>query len=244
MADEHVNADLESLLLEARTVREHLDDFALRAGHHLGHGTHCSISLRHEGEDRLAASSSERSTACDLMEYSAGEGPCLTAMDELQVVLVPDVLTDTRWPAWNAKTREMGFRSSAAVPANVSAGADIALNLYSEQVDPWDRDALIKADGYAQDVARTVGLCLQVARMAQQLADARAAVEARDVLNQAIGAVMASRGSTVEEALGDLRRTSMVRGLDVVDVARSVVRDITGGKAGPITGLDGAPAIR
>lgn len=242
MSDRERQADLESLLLEARTVREHLDDFALRAGHHLGRGTHCSISLRHEGEDRLAASSGPRPAGCDEVEFREGAGPCITAMDTLQVVLVPDLLDDDRWTPWNEQARSVGFRSSAAVPANVGEGADIALNLYSELTDPWDRQALLQADTFAQSIARTVGLCLQVARMAQRVEDLRAAVAARDVINQAIGAVMVTNGCSVEEALEVLASASTHRNVDMVDVAASLVRGVTGADARPLTGLTGAPA--
>jgi GAF domain-containing protein len=241
MADRDVHTELESLLLEARTVREHLDDFALRAGHHLGRGTHCSISLRHAGEDRLAASSGPRPAGCDEVEFREGAGPCVTAMDDLQVVVVPDLLDDARWPAWNEHARAAGFRSSAAVPANVGEDADIALNLYSDLVDPWDREALIQADTFAQQIARTVGLCLQVARMAQQLEDMRAAVAARDVINQAVGAVMVTNGCSVEEALAVLHSASTHRNVDMVEVASSLVRGITGAEARPLAGLEGAP---
>jgi GAF domain-containing protein len=241
MADQHVSTELESLLIEARTVREHLDDFTLRAGHHLGRGTHCSISLRHAGEDRLAASSGPRPASCDEVEFREGAGPCVTAMDDLQVVLVPDLHDDDRWGPWNEQARAVGFRSSAAVPANVGEGADIALNLYSDLVDPWDRDALIQADTFAQDIARTVGLCLQVARMAQQVEDLRAAVAARDVINQAVGVVMVTNRCTVEEALVILRSASVHRNVDMVEVASSIVEGLTGAEARPLTGLDGAP---
>jgi hypothetical protein len=241
MTDRDVHTELETLLLEARTVREHLDDFALRAGNHLGRGTHCSISLRHAGEDRLVASSGPRPASCDEVEYREGVGPCVSAMDDLQVVVVPDLQEDTRWVPWNEQARAMGFRSSAAVPANVGEGADIALNLYSDLVDPWDRDALVQADTFAQQVARTVGLCLEVTRMAQRVEDMRAAVAARDVINQAVGAVMVTNGCTVEEALVVLRSASVHRNVDMVDVASSLVRGITGADARPLTGLEGAP---
>jgi hypothetical protein len=164
-------------------------------------------------------------------------------MDDLQVVVVPDLLDDARWPAWNKQARAVGFRSSAAVPADVGEGADIALNLYSDLVDPWDRDALVQADTYAQQVARTVGLCLQVARMAQRVEDMRAAVAARDVINQAVGAVMVTNGCTVEEALAVLHSASAHRNVDMVDVAASLVQGITGAEARPLTGLEGAPDV-
>ena len=141
MAPDDTRARVEALILGTRTVRDHLDDFAVRAGHHLGAGTHCSVSLRRHGQDRLAAASSDRSAACDEVEYRTGAGPCVAAMDHLQVVLVPDVVSDTRWASWRDVTLGRGFRSAAAVPAHVSDDAEIALNLYSEAVDPWDREA-------------------------------------------------------------------------------------------------------
>ena len=44
----------------------------------------------------------------------------------------------------------------AALPAYVRDGVVLALNLYAERLDPWDAEALVRADGYAQDVARVL----------------------------------------------------------------------------------------
>jgi hypothetical protein len=228
MADQQMRSDLASLLIEATTVREHLDDFVLRAGSRLQNGTHCSVSLRHQGRDRLAASSGPRPASCDQVEYEHGSGPCVAAMDELQIVLVGDVDREDRWQPWREAAQLAGFRSAAAVPAHVSEGAEIALNLYSESVDPWDPDTLLRADGFAQDVARTVGLCLRVADLSRQVDDMRHALTARDLLNRAVGAVMATQGCSADEALEQLRRTAADHNLDVVDVARAAIDDATG----------------
>ena len=58
MDDQQRQTHVETRLLEAPTVRDYLDDFALRAGRHLGSRIEVSISLRHAGQDRLVASSS------------------------------------------------------------------------------------------------------------------------------------------------------------------------------------------
>lgn len=226
MADDGVRARVEALVLGARTVRDHLDDFAVRAGHHLGAGTHCSISLRHLGHDRLAAASSERSAACDEVEYRTGEGPCVTAMDDLQVVLVPDVGAESRWPEWRRVTLDRGFRASAAVPAHVTEGAEIALNLYSDRVGSWGREALVQADMYAQGVAGTVELCLEVAALSREVTDLRAAGEVQAVLDRAVGATMAARGMSADAALAHLRDRAVADGTDLRTAAETVLRDL------------------
>lgn len=242
MASDDARADLEALLLSARTVRDHLDDFAVRAGDHLAPGTLCSIGLRHRGHDRLAASSSPRAASCDEAEFGAGAGPCLTSMDEATVVVVRDIAEESRWDVWRDQTARVGFRSSAAVPAHVADGADIALNLYSEGVDPWDAGALSRADAYAQQIARTVRLCLQVAGLTDQVHDLRQAVAARDVVNQAVGVVMATNGCTADDALAVLRSACTDRDVDLVDVASALVRGVTGHDPEPVDpGDDGPP---
>jgi hypothetical protein len=224
--DDRAETDL--LILGARTVREHLDSFALRAANHLGPDTHCSISLRHGGQDRLAATSSARSARCDEVEYASGAGPCITAMDLLGVVLVPDVVAEGRWSSWREITLDEGFRSSAAVPARVSAGADIALNLYSERLDPWDRSMLVRADTYAQQVAATIALCLEVADLSQQVTDLRELSARQQSLDRAIGVTMARRRCTADDALVVLRDEALTRGAALSDVAAGLLRDVAG----------------
>jgi hypothetical protein len=228
VSQDDVRARVEALVLGARSVRDHLDDFAVRAGHHLGAGTHCSIALRHHGEDRLAAASSTRAATCDEAEHRSGAGPCVTAMDHLQVVLVADVVDDTRWSRWREVALDQGFRSAAAVPAHVRDGAEIALNLYSEQVDPWDRESLVRADMYAQQVAASIELCLEVADLTRQVDDLRGALRAQGVLDRAAGVTMARRGLSAEDALAHLRDRAVADGVDVQAAAATVLEEVGG----------------
>ena len=183
---------LETMLLESGSVRDYLDDFALRASLRLGTDVEVSISLRHRGQDRLAAAASERAARCDDVEHREQSGPCVTAMDRLQVVLVPDIAEDTRWAGWRRTALDAVFRSAAGIPAHVADGAEIALNLYSEQVDRWDPEVLLRADVFAQDIARTVRLCLELARLSTWVTDGQAAVVRHDRGDDADAATPAS----------------------------------------------------
>ena len=133
-----------------------LDDYARAAAERVGVPTECSIILRHHHLLRYVASSGDRAALCDVVEVEAGEGPCVVAIQQLRGELVPDVLAAELWPAWRRAATDQGFRSAAALPAVVDADTTIALNLYSDDVDPWDRDALVGMDRLVQEMAELV----------------------------------------------------------------------------------------
>jgi GAF domain-containing protein len=216
-------------LLGAPSLRDHLDDFALRAGRHLGTGTDVSITLRHAGRDRLAASTDPRAARCDEVEYATGAGPCITAMDLMQVVLVPDVVDDTRWESWRRAALDDGYRSAAGVPAHVTAGVEVVLNLYSERVDAWDRSALARADTFAQQIAVTVGLCLEVARLSSAYADAQAALRDLERLNELVVRAVADDETAAPELLRRLRDAVEPGDPEAVGTVREILR---GGREG------------
>lgn len=133
-----------------------LDGHAKGAADKLGPDAHCSITLRYRDRLTYVGSSDERAERCDAVEVRFGSGPCVTAMDELRGVLIPDLHADTRWPEWRDAALGAGFRSAAALPAYVDDDTTIALNMYSDLLDPWDRDTLIGMDTNIQQIAEAV----------------------------------------------------------------------------------------
>ncbi|MCU1431678.1 MAG: hypothetical protein JWP95_783 [Actinotalea sp.] len=133
-----------------------LDDFAKGAADRLGPDTHCSITLMSAQVLTYVGSSDDRAERCDAVEVAAGEGPCVTAMEQLSGVLVPAIRPETRWPAWSAAALDAGFESAAALPAYVDDTTTVALNLYSDVLDPWDRTRLTSMDAYIQEIAEAV----------------------------------------------------------------------------------------
>jgi hypothetical protein len=119
----------------------------------IGSETSCSVILRHAGGLTRVASSDERSASCDEVEVAERGGPCVLAMDQVSGVLVPDLAADERWPTWRDRAMAVGFRSAAALPAYVGDGAVLVLNLYSDMLDPWDGEALVRADVHVQEIA-------------------------------------------------------------------------------------------
>lgn len=133
-----------------------VQDLVAEAAERIGRATSCSVVVGTErGLHRLAASD-PRAESCDDAALADRVGPCALALEQLAGVIVPDVALEARWPDWAAAATAAGFRSGASLPAYVQDGLVLALNLYSEQVDPWDAEALVRADTYVQRLAGAV----------------------------------------------------------------------------------------
>lgn len=137
-------------------IDEYLTPYVRGAAESLGPGVECSVTLAMDGVLSRATSSDLRAAVCDEVEAIEGAGPCVLAMVQLRGVLVADIAAENRWQPWRLKALELGLRSAVALPAFVARGQTLALNLYSEAVDPWDRQALLDGDEHAQMIAEAV----------------------------------------------------------------------------------------
>jgi hypothetical protein len=220
--------ELQSLLLSTAGVEDFVEGVARAAARNVGTATSATITLRRDRRPTLVAASDDQAALCDEVEYAADDGPCLTSIDIGQLVHVPDIALETRWPAWRAAARGNGYASAAALPREVRPGVHIALNLYASHPHAWDEAALAVADMYADEIARTVALCLRSTDQVEMNADLRAALVSRAVIDQAIGVVMAENRCTAEEAMAILRSASRHRKVKLREVASVIVEAITG----------------
>jgi len=218
---------------EAALAAWYLGDFAIRAATHLGVSSECSITLRRAGHVRRTASSSDRAGLCDDVESQEHSGGCIQAMDELRVVLIPDLVTEDRWHDWTHAALTAGFRSAAAFPSYAGPGAEIAFNVYSEELNPWTRDVIVRADMYAQQIGLVMSLVMNVSDLEEKLSEFQKALAAQAAIDQAIGAMMHSQNCTAEEALTILRSAAGDRNVDLPQVAAAVLQGLTADNGGP-----------
>ncbi len=106
--------------------------------------------------DGSLCASDDVSRRIEELQYSLGEGPCLDAFEEEQVVLEPD-LADPRLPRWLAFSPAAvaaGARAVFAFPMRVGSVRVGALDLYRDRPgvlsDDQHADALVMADVAAQ----------------------------------------------------------------------------------------------
>jgi GAF domain-containing protein len=176
----------------------------------------CSISYvigRKKVEPR--ASTSDLPRSLDALQERVGQGPCLDAVWEQEIVRVDDVGADDRWPRFLRQASEMGIGSMMCFRLFVEGDRLGALNLYARRSGAFDDES--------QDIGHMLAAHAAVAVAgAEHEDDLRSAVSSRDVIGQAKGILMERHKLTADQAFGVLARVSQDLNRKLADVAREV----------------------
>jgi len=167
----------------------------------------------------------EVSSLIEDLQYMLGQGPCVEAYEEDQVVSEPDLADPStpRWAAFTPAALEAGVRALFAFPMRVGTVRLGAVNLYRDRPGPLSdnqhADALVLADVAAQWVLN-VQAGAPPGEMAQELeqgADFHYSVQ------NAAGIVSVQLGVSIAEALIRLRAYAFGTGRPLDEVAEDVV---------------------
>lgn len=204
----------------------YLERHAVAAAQVVGPGVPVSITFRHAGAALWVASSSERAARCDRVEARTDEGPCLTAMRDLAVVLVTDVAAERRWPHWRSRATEEGFGWFTALPAAAGDDAAVALNVYSES--PPLRDVAGLLAGQVVALGGDVALRLRRDERPGAGRGERDAPSGHDLVDRAVGVLMQGRECGPADALRVLDAMTSAAGLARPAMARRLL-EVTAG---------------
>jgi transcriptional regulator with GAF, ATPase, and Fis domain len=143
------------------------------------------------------------------MECRIGEGPCVDAIRERPTFESSDLRDQlSRWPTFAAQAIDTGIHSMLAFRLFAAEDTLGALDLYSTQPGAFDETARAFGTVFAAHAA----LALAGARLHERdLANAdnlHQALEARDVIGQAKGILMATNHVDSDAAFELLRTTS------------------------------------
>lgn len=182
-----------------------------------------SVSVLRGDVAETVASTSERVWAIDSDQYAAGDGPCLQAARTRQVVRVGVAEALKRWPAFASSARAAGVQSFLSAPLFIDEKFAGSLNLYSEQADSFGDfdEKLLRLYTTAARAAIINARRFAAARdLSGQL---RQAIESRAVIDQAIGALMATRDLDADAAFQMLSRESQNTNVKLRDLAARVL---------------------
>ena len=176
----------------------------------------CGISYvigRRKIEPR--ASTSELPRHLDTVQQDLGEGPCLDAVWDDEVVRVDDVVSDQRWPAFAAEAAERGIHSMLSFQLFVVGDQLGAMNLYSRRSHAFG--------GESEDSGRIFAGHAAVALAgAEHEEHLRISVTSRDLIGQAKGILMERFRLTAQQAFDVLSRVSQDSNRKLVDVAEEL----------------------
>jgi len=197
----------ETLEAIARTARESLPGFE-----------HVGIAiLSRTGEVETKAATDPLVWELDRAQYDVDEGPCLSALREETVVMVPDVRHEQRWPRYLPSALRAGLRSQMAVRLFLDQEGTLGgLNLYSTS-----RDGI---DPVVEDLAASFASHAAIAlHQARELANLHEALASRKLIGQAIGIVMERYQMNEDRAFAFLVRASSHSNIKLRDIAQELV---------------------
>jgi len=178
-------------------------------------------SVDHKVE-ALAASAQFVSDIDDI-QYSIGEGPCITAALERVAVRSGNLGSDTRWPRFGPRIGLMGVHSVLSLPLLLPDQVVGAINVYGHRNDVFDDHAADLGDAFAGPAAVAVHNA-QVLAAAQTLTgQLQTALANRPIIDQAIGVIRGRTGGSADEAFAKLRAISQQDNIKLTVIAQRLV---------------------
>lgn len=198
------------------------------------------IVLLVEGEPTSVAVTDRLTIELDLVQYNTGEGPCLTALHDGNVIRIDILERDSRFTRFAPGALDQGLHSVLSTPLDANGRTVGALNMYSTTANAFDdrtSDAVRPMAEYAGHAIGTSPLYAYSLDMVDGLVED---LESRAIIEQATGVLMASQDQTSGDALGHLRDLAMRSGESMRTVAGWVIDERPTGSIETLTpGDDG-----
>lgn len=178
---------------------------------------HAGISLRRPGRIESPVVSDDLVRRIDVLQHEHGEGPCVDARVEEELVHSSDIAADERWPSWGPRTvEETGVCSVMCFRLFTTGDVIGALSLYSSGQGVFDADD------------RELGLALAAHAAiamsgAHQIDTLHLAVDGRTVIGQALGILMERFDIDADQAFALLKRLSQDSNRRIRDLALELV---------------------
>ncbi|MGO4807856.1 GAF and ANTAR domain-containing protein [Arthrobacter sp. 2MCAF15] len=224
-----INQQLHELVLSSSDVEDFLAGLARVSARSLsepGDEILCGITLLRQRKAATVASSSPAAQAMDEIQYTFGDGPCMTASREQETVYVEDLDLDGRWPQYASTVRGHGFRSILALPFLLDGETRAALNLYSHRPGRFDDRATELAREFVHQTSMALRLAVRFANSSETAANLKASLETRTAIDVAVGIIMAQNRCSQVEAFELLKSASSARNIKLHAVAAGVVESL------------------
>ncbi len=212
-------------LAERATTDEGLParaDLVQLAVERVPHARWASLTVLRAKKFHTDATTDERATKADTLQYHLGFGPCVDAVLDDSVYVSGDVAHDTRWLEWGARVHdELGVRSvlTQRLRLRSDAGVIASLNLYSDAPDAFDERA--RATGLV--LATHGGLLMNAMLADDRVRNLERALASNRQIGVAMGVLMHQHRLTQVEAFDVLRAASQDSNRKLADIALDVI---------------------
>jgi transcriptional regulator with GAF, ATPase, and Fis domain len=173
----------------------------------------------YRGRPTTAVHTEDMVLALDQAQYDHDSGPCLDAARTHTVFRVQDTATETRWTEFAHAAHAHGIHSSLSLPIVVANEGLGALNIYDHRIDHFD-DETVRLGSLFAGQCSIAGLHWFMANEASNLA---AALTSRAAIEQAKGIIMATTGTSADDAFDLLREQSQRENRKLREIAEEIV---------------------
>ncbi|WP_235189532.1 GAF and ANTAR domain-containing protein [Williamsia sp. D3] len=179
-----------------------------------------------EGDRRnTVVASDDFVVAVDNIQYSLGEGPCITAAEQGQTVRSGSLGGDAQWPRFGPRVGRLGVHSVLCLPLQTDDGVLGAMNVYARAKDAFDDRAVTLGELFAVPAAVSVQNAQALSNALLLSEQLQKALTNRKIIDHAIGIVVSRSGCTSVEAFSRLREMSQKEHKKLAEVAQSIFDD-------------------
>lgn len=181
-----------------------------------------SITTLRKGKFLTVASTDDRATRGDAIQYEVGSGPCVDAILDNSLYRPEDLRTDDRWPIYGKRAHdELGWSSMLSYRLGSDLTDDdvvAGLNMYSSKVRGFDAEAMDV--GLLLATHSALAIATDVHR--ERANNLERALESSREIGVAIGVLMARHQLSREQAFDALRIASQNTNKKLRDIAVEV----------------------
>lgn len=201
---------------------EHVAELAVRA---IPHADGAGVTLlEHDRPDTIVASA-DFVRDVDAIQYSIGEGPCISAAAERRTVTCGSLGPHAPWPRFGVRAAELGVHSALSLPLVAQDRVLGAMNVYAHEPDAFDAHAITLGELFAIPAAITVHNAQALAQAERLVAQLQAALTSHSTIDRALGIVMSRTGCSEAEAFDKLRIMSQAENRKLSVVAQRMIDD-------------------
>jgi GAF domain-containing protein len=175
---------------------------------------------------RNIAVSDQRIHHLEELQIEHGEGPCVDAFEDKTLVDTDDLAAEARWPKFSPAAVDRGLRAVLASPIPYNQHAIGVVAVFSAKAQPWSPEGELALIAFTDLAALTIANTMQSEQRGELAIQLQRALDARVVIEQAKGALVARDGISAKEAFERLRRQARAERRRVADVAAEVMAAI------------------
>ncbi len=194
-----------------------------------------TVTLYSDNEPSTVATTDESLLPLDKAQYSADEGPCLTAARSGTIVRTRLETATERWPDFAAAAEQLGVRTSLACPLFIPDESHFrrreteplsgALNVWSFEENAFDPVEAALVAMFTSAISAIILTASRWAAAERQAETLVAALETRDAIATAKGIVMARLGLNAEEAFRWLTEASQHTNRKIREISVLIAED-------------------